>query len=158
MLAIEPSKLGNILARNNSDILLGFKSILKDLTDMGNSTNISHITIDPCNDFQCTAESVPATHGLCRIFEKHQFDYNCFIPCHIDNCTAVFVPGHLCTEYFCNPAPSPSPPDPFTTTQGPNPVTEPAPSLTFPAVVGISCAGKDFYEILLCIIYRIQPK
>lgn len=104
---------------------------------------------DPCSIFQCSAELVPATVGLCKVFEKGPFDFNCFIPCQLNNCTISYVSRHLCTEYFCEPIPSPSPPDPFTTTTtpGPSPVTDPSPSFALPTVVGISCAGKCFKTI-----------
>jgi hypothetical protein len=118
-----------------------------------NAITISDI-IDPCNDYDCSAETVPGPDGYCRIFEKGPFDFNCFLPCKVDNCTVKFVPGHLCTEFFCEPAPSPSPPGPNTTTtsrppdptksstSSPSPFTEPTPSLPFEALVGISCAGN----------------
>jgi hypothetical protein len=91
---------------------------------------------DPCDDYDCKAEMVPVHGGYCEIFEKGPFDYDCFVPCIVENCTVRVIPAHQCIEYFCTPHPSST-----TTTLTPSP-TEPTPSLPPEAVVGISCAGK----------------
>jgi hypothetical protein len=146
---IEAPKLDIFPVGKSSSFRPDLKHFLNISTDMGQSD-----IIDPCNDYDCSAETIHVSDGFCRIFEKGPFDYDCFLPCKVDNCTTTFVPGHLCTEFFCEPAPSPSPlgpnttttsrpPDPTTTlTPSPSPFTEPTPSLPLEAVVGISCAGK----------------
>jgi len=59
------------------------------------------VLIDPCNDFDCHIEVIPAEY--CTIPVKGHFDANCWIPCLIANCSTKIEAGNSCYDFICHP-------------------------------------------------------
>jgi len=54
-----------------------------------------------CDNYDCHIEEVPS--DFCTVPVKGPYDYNCEIPCQIDNCTKEIEFGNTCLDFVCEP-------------------------------------------------------
>jgi hypothetical protein len=55
---------------------------------------------ESCESYSCTVDI--QLEDMCITYFKGQYDANCFIPCHLSNCSKTYEEMVLCAVYTCN--------------------------------------------------------